>query len=96
MPLHPVAIELIRETGPMGVSSANRTGQPAARSGAQAREQLGDAVAVYLDSFPTDDDTPSTIVDVTGEVPTVLREGAITIDELREVVPETVAPAAAS
>ena len=93
MPLHPVAIELIRETGPMGVSSANHTGQPPARSGAEAREQLGDAVAVYLDSFPTEDDVPSTIVDVTGEAPAVLREGAITVDELREVVPETVAPA---
>ena len=96
MPLHPIAIELIRETGPMGVSSANRTGQAPARSGPQAREQLGDAVSVYLDSFPTEDDVPSTIVNVTGEVPTVLREGAITLDELREVVPETAAPAAAS
>ncbi|HEX6232501.1 MAG TPA: L-threonylcarbamoyladenylate synthase [Jiangellaceae bacterium] len=96
MPLHPIAIELIRETGPMGVSSANRTGQAPARSGPQAREQLGDAVSVYLDSFPTEDDVPSTIVDVTGEVPTVLREGAISLDELREVVPATAAPAAAS
>jgi L-threonylcarbamoyladenylate synthase len=96
MPLHPVAIELIRETGPMGVSSANRTGNPAAKSGAEAREQLGDSVSVYLDSFPTEDDVPSTIVDVTAEAPVVLREGAISIDELREVVPETAAPAPTS
>lgn len=89
MPLHPVAIEVLRETGPMAVSSANRSGQPPARSGELARQQLGEAVAVYLDSFPSEDDVPSTIVDVTGEVPRVLREGAIPTETLREVVPET-------
>lgn len=89
MPLHPVAIEVLRETGPMAVSSANRSGQPPARTGEQARQQLGDSVAIYLDSFPTDDDVPSTIVDVTGEVPRVLREGAISLDTLREVLPDT-------
>jgi len=90
MPLHPVAIDVLRETGPMAVSSANRSGQPPARSGEQAREQLGEAVAVYLDSFPTDDDVPSTIVDVTGATPRVLRTGAISLELLQEVVPETV------
>jgi L-threonylcarbamoyladenylate synthase len=89
MPLHPVAIEVLRAVGPMAVSSANRSGQPPARSGADARQQLGESVAVYLDSFPTEDDVPSTIVDVTGEVPRVLREGAIATETLREVVPET-------
>ncbi len=89
MPLHPVAIEVLRETGPMAVSSANRSGQPAARSGEQARDHLGEAVAVYLDSDPTDDDVPSTIVDVTGPVPRVLRAGAVSLELLREVVPET-------
>jgi len=95
MPLHPVAIEVLRETGPMAVSSANRSGQPAARSGEQARAQLGDAVAVYLDSYPTEDDVPSTIIDVTGEVPRLLRAGAVPLDLLREVVPEITAAAVA-
>lgn len=90
MPLHPVAIEVLRETGPMAVSSANRSGQPPARSGAQARDKLGEAVAVYLDSDPTDDDVPSTIVDVTGPVPRVLRAGAVSLELLREVAPTTV------
>ena len=94
MPLHPVAIEVLRQTGPMAVSSANRSGQPPARSGEQARGQLGDAVAVYLDSYPTDDDVPSTIVDVTGATPRVLRTGAISLELLQEVVPETTAAAA--
>ncbi|MGH8824450.1 MAG: L-threonylcarbamoyladenylate synthase [Jiangellaceae bacterium] len=91
MPLHPVAIEVLGETGPMAVSSANRSGLPPARSGEQARDQLGEAVAVYLDSDPTDDDVPSTIVDVTGPAPRVLRAGTVSLDSLREVVPETVA-----
>ena len=91
MPLHPVAIEVLRETGPMAVSSANRSGRPPARSGEQARDQLGEVVSVYLDSDPTDDDVPSTIVDVTGPVPRVLRDGAVSLDLIREVVPETVA-----
>ncbi len=95
MPLHPVAIEVLRETGPMAVSSANRTGQPPPRTGEQAREQLGEAVAVYLDSFPTEDDVPSTIVDVSGDTPRVLREGAVPIETLREVLPDIASPAAA-
>ena len=67
----------------MAVSSANWSGQQPARSGEQAREQLGDAVAIYLDSYPTDDDLPSTIVDVTGPTPRVLRAGAISLELLQ-------------
>ena len=48
MPLHPVALEVLRETGPMAVSSANLTGQPAAITAEEARSQLGFAVSVYL------------------------------------------------
>jgi L-threonylcarbamoyladenylate synthase len=96
MPLHPVAIEILRETGPMAVSSANITGSPPARTAAEAREQLGEKVAVYLESFPTEDSVPSTIVDVTGETPRVLREGAVSIEVLREVVPSLAEPQAAS
>src|SRR3569833_746094 len=44
MPLHPVAIELLRETGPMAVSSANLSGRPPAVTAKQARDQLGDLV----------------------------------------------------
>lgn len=52
MPLHPVAIELLREVGPMAVSSANISGRPAAGTATEAREQLGDLVEVYLDGGP--------------------------------------------
>ena len=87
MPLHPVAIELLEQTGPMGVSSANRSGQPAAMNADEAQAQLGDSVAVYLDGGPVRTGVASTIVDVTAEVPKILRAGAISADELRRIVP---------
>lgn len=86
MPLHPVAIELLRDVGPMAVSSANRTGQPPATTAAAAKQQLGDAVSVFLDGGPSADPVPSTIVDLTGSDPLVLREGAITADQISEVL----------
>jgi len=85
MPLHQVALDLLRETGPLAVSSANRTGSPAATTAAAAQEQLGDAVSVYLDGGPCDADVPSTIVDLTGAVPRLLRAGAVSVGRLREV-----------
>ena len=88
MPLHPVAIELLERTGPLATSSANVSGQPPAQTAQQAQDQLGDSVAVYLDGGPVSDGVASTIVDVTGDVPRVLRAGAVSIDALREVVPD--------
>jgi L-threonylcarbamoyladenylate synthase len=88
MPLHPVALELLRETGPMGVSSANKTGQPSATTASEARDQLGYAVSVYLEAGPCPDPVASSIVDLTGETPRLLRAGAIPYEKLREVVPE--------
>jgi tRNA threonylcarbamoyl adenosine modification protein (Sua5/YciO/YrdC/YwlC family) len=87
MPLHPVAIELLAETGPLAVSSANRHGVEAAMTMNEAQSQLGASVAVYLDGGPSADRTPSTIVDLTGPEPLVLREGAVTTAQLADVVP---------
>lgn len=87
MPLHPVALELLARTGPMAVSSANRHGQPAALTVEQARDQLGEQVPLYLDGGPVSIGVASTIVDVTREVPRVLRAGAVGVDELRELLP---------
>jgi L-threonylcarbamoyladenylate synthase len=86
MPLHPVALELLRGFGPMAVSSANRTGQPPATTAAEAKQQFGDDVPVYLDGGPSGDPVPSTIVDLTGENPMVLREGAVTADQVSDVL----------
>jgi L-threonylcarbamoyladenylate synthase len=90
MPLHPVALELLERTGPMAVSSANRSGQPAALTVEQARQQLGESVQVYLDGGPVTVGVASTIVDVTTETPRVLREGAVSLADLRGVVESVV------
>ncbi|MCX4389780.1 L-threonylcarbamoyladenylate synthase [Micromonospora peucetia] len=91
MPLHPVALEVLRETGPMAVASANKTGQPAALTADQARDQLAYSVRAYLEAGPCPDPVPSTIVDLTGEVPQVLRQGAVPLEKLRDVVPDILA-----
>jgi L-threonylcarbamoyladenylate synthase len=87
MPMQPVALELLRETGPLAVSSANLTGSPAATTAAEAEAQLGASVSVYLDDGPCADQKPSTIVDLTGAVPRLLRRGVIPVRRLREVAP---------
>lgn len=86
-----VARELLSLTGPLAVSSANRTGQPAASTAALAFEQLGEAVDVYLEAGtrPVSGTAAlgSTIVDCTLNPPRVVRVGALNIEALREVVP---------
>jgi tRNA threonylcarbamoyl adenosine modification protein (Sua5/YciO/YrdC/YwlC family) len=96
MPLHPVALDLLRRTGPMAVSSANRHGLPAATTADEAQAQLGDAISVYLDGGPCADNVPSTILDLTGTVPRLLRAGALSIDDLRKIVPVIDLPGAAN
>ena len=92
MPKHPIALELLKETGPMAVSSANLSGSPAATTAAGAREQLGDSVAVYLDGGPCQADVPSTIVDLTGDTPRLLRAGVVPIGQLRDVAVVAMGP----
>jgi L-threonylcarbamoyladenylate synthase len=86
MPLHALALDLLKETGPMAVSSANRSGSPAATTAADAEDQLGDSVAVYLDTGATTDSRPSTILDLTTAVPRLLRAGAIPVEKLRGII----------
>lgn len=85
MPLHPVAIELLTQTGPLGVSSANKSGHPPATTVSEAQDQLGTSVDVYLDGGPTADSVPSSIVDLTGEAPRLMREGALSFEEIAKV-----------
>jgi len=93
VPDHELAREILRRTGPMAVSSANFSGQPAALTCDEAIDQLGDSVAVYLDGgeLAASGGVPSTIVDFThspdGEV---LRVGALRLDVLRQTLPDLV------
>lgn len=86
MPLHPVALELLREVGPMAVSSANVYGQPPASDAQEAQHQLGESVSVYLDGGPSAEPVPSSIVDLTGDEPVLLRAGAVSAEAVSEVL----------
>ncbi|WP_280398320.1 L-threonylcarbamoyladenylate synthase [Nocardia carnea] len=89
MPLHPVALELLQEVGPLAVSSANISGRPAAANVTEAREQLGSVVGVYLDGGPAEHAVASTIVDLTGDQPRILRAGAVPTEAVAEVLGTT-------
>lgn len=87
MPDHPTAVDLLRRTGPLATSSANRTGMAAATTASQAQEQLGDSVAVYLDDGPATAGVASTIIDARSRRLSVLRVGELSVATLAEVVP---------
>ncbi len=86
VPDHDFTRTLLRRTGPLAVSSANVSGQDAALTIDDAISQLGDEVAVYLDAGSAGAPVPSTIVDLTGPA-RVLREGRISLAELRAAAP---------
>jgi L-threonylcarbamoyladenylate synthase len=88
LPDDDVVRDLLRRTGPLAVSSANRSGRPAATTAAEAVYQLGERAAVVLDGGPRTESSASTIVDCTGPTPRVLRLGAVSVERLREVLPE--------
>jgi tRNA A37 threonylcarbamoyladenosine synthetase subunit TsaC/SUA5/YrdC len=90
MPSNRIALELLSETGPLAVSSANRTGRRPATTAAEAETMLGDSVAIYLDGGPGGT-VASTIVDATGLGSPegklrIVREGVIPAAEIRELV----------
>ena len=88
LPADDLTRDLLRRTGPLAVSSANRSGRPAAGTAQEADQQLGEHAAVVLDGGSRAGSAASTIVDCTGPTPRVLRVGAISVERLREVVPE--------
>jgi L-threonylcarbamoyladenylate synthase len=83
VPDHAVARALIRAAGgAVATSSANLSGQPSARSGAEALAALGGIVAAVLDDGPSPGDRASTIVDCTGARPLILRVGPLSAADL--------------
>ena len=86
MPDDDIALAVLERTGPLAVSSANITGRPAALDADEAERMLGDAVAVVIDGGPTVGEEPSTIVDATGVQGRILRQGALTLEELNAVL----------
>ena len=84
VPAHPLALELLGETGPVAVTSANLSGHEAASTVDDAREMLGSSVTVYLDGGPLAG-APSTVARV-GDGLEVLREGGVGESELRDAL----------
>ncbi|MBC7297489.1 MAG: threonylcarbamoyl-AMP synthase [Demequina sp.] len=86
VPDHAAALALLARTGPLAVTSANRTGNSAATTADDAERQLGDAVSVYLDGGDSPLGVASTIVDATGPALRIVREGGVSGDRLVEIV----------
>ena len=86
MPDHDLAREILERTGPLAVSSANLTGLPAATDAEQAEDMLGDRVAVVVDDGESPVGEASTIVDATSAQGRVLRHGALSLEQLNEVL----------
>lgn len=86
MPDHEAALDLLARTGPLAVSSANRSGMPAATDADGVEEMLGDRLEVLLDGGPTKGDVPSTIVDVTSDTGRLLRAGAVSLEDLNDLL----------
>ena len=88
IPAHPIPTALARGVGTAIIgTSANLSGQPSTLTAAEARTQLGDKVDLIIDG-----DCPggkeSAVVDLTGETPVILRQGALSIEELRQICPD--------
>ena len=86
IPAHPIPVALVRGQGvPVVGTSANLSGKPSALTAGDVRSQFGDRVDLVIDGGRCPGGIESTVVDVTGEVPIILREGAISAEELKQV-----------
>lgn len=92
MPADDVALDVIARVGPLAVTSANRSGQPPASTCTDALAQLGADVDVYLDGGPRGEGLASTIVDLTGAEPRVLRVGALAVEDVLDVAAGRLGP----
>lgn len=86
VPGHPVAHRLLRAAGvPIAAPSANRFSRPSPTTAAHVAADLGDELDLILDGGPTTHGVESTVLDLTSDLPTILRPGAITLEQLRAV-----------
>jgi len=89
MPDHAFARDLLRSTGPLATSSANISGEANALNAQQVFEQLNGRVELILDGGPVPGGIPSTVVDCTQNPPTILRHGAISAEEIQQVLDDS-------
>ena len=89
MPHHPLTLALLARTGPLAVSSANRSGQPTPETCEELRDAFGDAVAVYLCADEALGQIASSVVDLSRAEPRMLRTGAVSEEEVLEALSRT-------
>lgn len=93
VPLHPIALEVLEKLGPMAVLAANAPGGRLPLTCAEAQDQLGEDVGVYLDGGPVGGDgRSSTVIDATGERLRVARVGSLSLQELWRIAPDLLGP----
>ena len=83
VPDHPVARALLTAAGPMAVTSANISGEPSPKTAGEVSRQLNKRIPIILDGGETPGGVPSTVVDCTGAEPVILREGPISLEEIK-------------
>jgi len=89
MPDHPICLALIRRLGrPIIGTSANISGKPSTLTADEVRQQLGDKVDLIIDGGKCSGGVESTVLDATGEVPVILRQGIIAKQEIDKVYKE--------
>lgn len=89
IPNHPVCLDLVTQVGrPLAVTSANLSGRPAPTTAQAVAEQLGDRIPLILDGGPSQIELPSSIVDLSASPPRLLRQGRLTLDMLKEYLPD--------
>jgi L-threonylcarbamoyladenylate synthase len=86
IPDHPVTRELLGRTGPLAVTSANRSGEPTPPDCEGIRAVFGDQLEHYVCADPLPGFVPSTIIDLSGDAPRILREGALPSADALEVI----------
>jgi len=93
MPMHEGLLSMLEAVGPVAATSANLSGEPTARAVAEIAAKFGEGVSLYVDGGPASTDVGSTIVDVSGPVPLVVREGLISVADVERVTGGRVARA---
>jgi len=86
VPDNEIALELIKRAGPITATSANISGENETTSPSDVKKQIGDKIDMVIRGGITKGGIPSTVVDVTGEFPIILREGPVKIEEIEECV----------
>lgn len=86
MPNHPVALALLRKTGPMAVTSANLSGRANPSTADEVLAQLGGRIGLIIDGGTTPGGVPSTVLDCTQPDPAVLRDGPVKMEDIRAAI----------